>query len=111
MNAIDVIRRLHEHRDWVNRKLLDSAATLTDEALRRPLPIGQGSVWRSLVHLHAAEYVWLQALLGHEAALLPGDLADKLPGNQEAPGEFNRWSNCASDGASWKLAGRVTWGA
>jgi len=83
MNALDVICRLHEHRDWVNRKLVDSAAALDDEALRRPLPIGQGSIWKSLLHLYAAEYVWLQALLGHEKALLPGDRADKLPGNQE----------------------------
>jgi uncharacterized damage-inducible protein DinB len=86
MNAIDVIRRMHEHRDWVNRKLLDAATDLSDEALRRSLPIGQGSVWKSLLHLHAAEYVWLQALLGHETALLPGDRADKLPGNQEGGG-------------------------
>ncbi len=86
MNAIDVIHRIHEHRDWVNHKLLDSAASLTDENLRRSLPIGQGSVWKSLMHLYAAEYVWLQALLGHESALLPGDRADKLPGNQEEAG-------------------------
>lgn len=86
MNAIDVIRRMHEHRESVNRKLLDSAAALNDEALRRPLPIGQGSVWKSLMHLYAAEYVWLQALLGDETAVLPGDRADKLPGNQEDVG-------------------------
>jgi uncharacterized damage-inducible protein DinB len=99
MKAMDVLRRLHEHRDWVNHKLLDSAAILSDEALRQPLPIGQGSVWRSLMHLYAAEYVWLQALLGHEAALLPGDLADKLPGNQQGGGGIQslvelreRWS-------------------
>lgn len=86
MNAIDVIRRMHEHRESVNRKLLDSAAALSGEALRRPLPIGQGSVWRSLMHLYAAEYVWLQALMGDEKALLPGDRSDKLPGNQEDVG-------------------------
>jgi uncharacterized damage-inducible protein DinB len=83
MNARDVICRLHEHRAWVNRKLLEAAKNLSDEALHRPLAIGQGSVWRSLLHLHAAEYGWLGALLGNEQAILPGDVAHKLPGNQE----------------------------
>jgi uncharacterized damage-inducible protein DinB len=86
MNARDVICRLHEHRAWVNRKLLEAAGKLDDEALNRSLAIGQGSVWRSLLHLHAAEYGWLGALLGNEQAILPGDVAHKLPGNQEGAG-------------------------
>jgi len=35
------------------------------------------------VHLYAAEYVWLETLLGNPAATLPGDRPDRLPGNQE----------------------------
>jgi uncharacterized damage-inducible protein DinB len=50
------------------------------------LPIGQGSVWKSLVHLYAAEHVWLEALLGNEEFLVPGDLPGKLPGNQQGEG-------------------------
>ena len=88
MNAADVVRRLHEHRMWANHHLLDSAAMLPEESLRRQFPIGQGSVWKSLTHLFAAEYVWLEALLGNETALAPGDVAGKLPGNQEGPGRF-----------------------
>jgi len=53
---------------------------------RSPFPIGQGSVWRSLLHLYAAEYVWLEALLGNEESLVPGDVPGKLPGNQEGGG-------------------------
>src|SRR5262249_53587116 len=53
---------------------------------RSPFPIGQGSVWKSLVHLYAAEYVWLEALLGNEDPLLPGDLRGRLPGNQQGEG-------------------------
>jgi uncharacterized damage-inducible protein DinB len=86
MNAVDLIRRLHRHRAWVNGNLLAAAASLSDETLRSPFPIGQGSIWKSLVHLHAAEYVWLEALLGNDDPLLPGDLAGKLPGNQEGQG-------------------------
>lgn len=86
MHAIDVVRRLHEHRAWVNLKLLDAADRLNDEALHRPLAIGQGSVWKSVVHMYAAEFTWLAALGGDEQPVVPGDLPTKLPGNQEAGG-------------------------
>jgi uncharacterized damage-inducible protein DinB len=86
MNAAELLRRLHWHRAWVNGNLLGAAAGLGDEKLRAPFQIGQGSVWKSLVHLYAAEYVWLEALLGNDDPLLPGDLPGKLPGNQEGEG-------------------------
>ena len=78
-----MIRRLHQHRTWANHRLLDAADTLSDEQLRRVFPIGQGSIWKTLLHLYAAEYVWLDALEGRAQSLAPGDVAGKLPGNQE----------------------------
>jgi uncharacterized damage-inducible protein DinB len=86
MNAVELLRRLHQHRAWVNRNLLAAAVTLSDEQLRSPFPIGQGSVWKSLLHLYAAEYVWLEALLGNDDPLVRGDLPGKLPGNQQGEG-------------------------
>ncbi len=86
MNAVQLLQRLHQHRAWVNTNLLTTAATLSDEQLHSPFPIGQGSIWKSLVHLYAAEYVWLEALLGNDAPLLPGDLPGKIPGNQQGEG-------------------------
>lgn len=83
MTAIDLIRRLHEHRMWVNQRLLDAVKQLSIEQLQQSFPIGQGSVWKTLTHLLAAEFVWLEALLGNETPVLPGDLPNKLPGNQE----------------------------
>ncbi|HEY1785877.1 MAG TPA: DinB family protein, partial [Pirellulales bacterium] len=74
MNAADLIRRLHEHRIWVNRNLRQAAAELSPQALRQSFAIGQGSIWQSLLHLYAAEYVWLGTLLGNEATLTPGDV-------------------------------------
>lgn len=70
----------------MNSNLLTAAATLSDEALRSPFQIGQGSVWKSLVHLYAAEYVWLEALLGNDDPLVQGDVRGKLPGNQQGEG-------------------------
>ena len=86
MTAVDVIRRLHEHRLWVNHKLLAAAAAISEDALRRPFAIGQGSIWKSLCHLYASDYVWLEALLGDERPLLAGDLPGQLPGNQQGQG-------------------------
>src|SRR6516225_8927840 len=86
MNAVELLKRLHQHRAWVNGNLLTAAATLSHEQLRSEFPIGQGSVWKSLLHLYAAEYVWLEALLGDEAFLVPGDLPGKIPGNQQGDG-------------------------
>lgn len=44
-----------------------------------------GCIWMSLLHLYAAENIWLEALGGNEDPLTPGDVAGKLPGNQEGP--------------------------
>jgi uncharacterized damage-inducible protein DinB len=86
MNAVQLLQRLHQHRAWVNGNLLTAAANLTDEQFRSEFQIGQGSIWKSLLHLYAAEYVWLETLLGNEAFLVPGDLPGKLPGNQQGEG-------------------------
>lgn len=86
MNAVDLVQRLHEHRAWVNGNLLTTAESLSDEQLRTPFQIGQGSIWKSLVHLYAAEFVWLEALLGDDDPLIQGDLPGKLPGNQQGEG-------------------------
>lgn len=86
MNAVDLVQRLHQHRAWVNGNLLTTAASLSEEQLRTPFQIGQGSIWKSLVHLYAAEFVWLEALLGNDDPLIQGDLPGKLPGNQLGEG-------------------------
>ena len=88
MNAVDPFQRLHQHRAWVNGKLLTTAGSLSDEQLRLPFQIGQGSIWKSLVHLYAAEFVWLEALLGNDDPLIQGDLPGKLPGNQQGEGRI-----------------------
>jgi len=86
MNAIELLQRFHQHRAWVNGNLLAAAATLSAVQLRSAFQIGQGSVWKSLLHLYAAEYVWLEALHGNEEFLVPGDVPGKLPGNQQGEG-------------------------
>jgi uncharacterized damage-inducible protein DinB len=55
MNVIEMLQRLLGHRAWVNRNLLDAAIRLSDEQLKAAFPIGQGSIWKSLLHLYGAE--------------------------------------------------------
>lgn len=84
--ANSLIQRLQRHRAWVNDNLLSAASALNDEQLRRSFQIGQGSIWKSLLHLYAAEFVWLEALLGNDDPLVQGDLPGRIPGNQMGEG-------------------------
>lgn len=77
MTAIDIIRRLHEHRRWSISRLVESARSLDQSQLHRSFPIGMGSVWATLVHLHAAEYEWLEAIDGQASGRMV--TADDLP--------------------------------
>lgn len=86
MTSTDLIRRLHQHRQWVNHRLLAAVDSLSESQLRQPFSIGQGSIWKTLTHLYAAEYVWLATLNGDESPLTPGDTPGRLPKNQEGDG-------------------------
>ncbi|WP_298869446.1 DinB family protein [uncultured Gimesia sp.] len=81
--SVSLISRLHEHRLWVNQTLLESARKLSESQRRQTFPMGQGSIWNSLLHFYTAEYVWIESLLGDEASEVPGDLPGELPGNQK----------------------------
>jgi len=59
---------------------------LADDHLRREFQIGQGSIWKSLLHMHAAEFVWLEALLGNDNPVVQGHLPGRIPGNQMGEG-------------------------
>lgn len=63
-----------------------AAGQLNDDQRHASFAIGQGSIWKSLVHLYAAEYIWLETLLGDEDPTVPGDLPRMIPGNQQATG-------------------------
>jgi uncharacterized damage-inducible protein DinB len=96
MNALALVRRLQQHRRWTNQQLLEAARRLHPDQLRQAQPIGQGSLWKTLTHLVSAEYVWLEAMLGNEDPLLPGDAPGKLPGNQEGNGAFTSLDELAA---------------
>jgi uncharacterized damage-inducible protein DinB len=57
----------------VNDKLRRIAGELTDAQLRQRLGIGMGTPWATLVHLYAAEHVWLDAVTGGGSLPVPCD--------------------------------------
>ncbi|MFO0874287.1 MAG: DinB family protein, partial [Phycisphaerales bacterium] len=69
------------HRLWSRTRILEAASRLTPAQLREPFPIGPGSVFAALNHLHAAEFAWLEALKGAPKAILP----EHDPGGGLAP--------------------------
>lgn len=71
MTSIQLLRRLREHQVWANHRLMDAASRLTVDQLNRQFPIGQGSVLATLVHLYAAEFVWLEAINGNPRPISP----------------------------------------
>jgi len=103
MHTIQVFQRLDQHRAWVNANLLTAAESLNEEQLLRPFEIGQGSIWKSLLHLYAAESVWLEALLGNESAVTQGDAPGQRPGNQQ--GE-NRITGLPDLRQKWSVLGQ-----
>lgn len=100
MSNLDVIRRLHQHRMWSNARLLAAAESLPADDLRKKLAIGQGTLWRSLTHMYAAEWAWLAAIEGNEDPVLPGDRPDRLPGNQEGQGGLASLAELREDWAA-----------
>ncbi len=71
MEAIQILRRLHQYRAWSNRQLLHACRPLSREQLDAPFEIGQGSVWKSLVHLLAADSLWVDAFEGRPDSPVP----------------------------------------
>src|ERR1051325_4009986 len=103
MNAVDLLKRPHQHRAWVHGHPLTPSGQLREKPLLSPFQIGQGSIWNSLTHLYAAEYVWLEALLGNEASLAPGDVPGKLPGNQLGEGGITDLSDLREQWSALEL--------
>jgi uncharacterized damage-inducible protein DinB len=61
-------RLLYEYDAWANRRMLDAAGTLSQEQLTRDLGSSFPSVRDTLVHIMAAQWVWLERWMGRSPA-------------------------------------------
>ncbi len=64
MNGADLLRRMRQHEHWAFIRLLEAARPLTMEQMKQPMQIGAGSLWDTLVHIYAADLIWIEAING-----------------------------------------------
>lgn len=61
MNVAD-IQLLYAYNEWANRRILDTAETITPEQFVQPNDLGLASLRGGLVHILDAEYGWFNFL-------------------------------------------------
>jgi uncharacterized damage-inducible protein DinB len=59
MNLSD-IRHLFDYTEWANDLAMKAAGELPDEDLRRDVAISHNSIFGTLLHMAAAEWIWLE---------------------------------------------------
>lgn len=59
MNLSD-IRNLFDYTEWANDQAMKAATALPDEGLRRDVAISHNSIFGTLLHMAAAEWIWLE---------------------------------------------------
>jgi uncharacterized damage-inducible protein DinB len=74
---VEEARSLFAYDSWANRSMLDAAARLSDDARRRDLQTSHRSIFETLVHLVAAEEIWLSRWKGAPRPKLTG--VDEVP--------------------------------
>src|SRR5215216_4156622 len=60
----EFIRYLFEYNTWANDRALEAAATLSDKQLTKNLASSHQSVHGTLVHILAAEWIWIMRCRG-----------------------------------------------
>jgi uncharacterized damage-inducible protein DinB len=72
------IRRLFDYTEWANQLALDAVESLTTEQQKHDFRISHGSIHGTLVHMAAAEWVWLERWQGTSPTRLwsPDEYAD-----------------------------------
>jgi uncharacterized damage-inducible protein DinB len=88
----DYLVQLFEYNQWANARVLDVAEPLSPTQLMRPQGHSWGSVHATLVHMMAAEWIWMRRLRGHS----PGALLDPAT-FPNVPAIRARWNAIAAE--------------
>ena len=86
------------YQRWATRQLLDKAATLTEEELKRDLHSSYKSILDTLNHLYRSEWVWYQRTQGISPAsfddILPAtELPELVFAYQDVQADWQNWAN------------------
>jgi uncharacterized damage-inducible protein DinB len=93
----DNYRLLAKYNRWMNQRLYDACAGMTDEERKRERGAFFGSIHRTLNHLVVADQIWLQRFAqcglehGVTFASLNGTVLDLPPGSQLGTVLFDDW--------------------
>ena len=94
----DNFRLLARYNRWMNQRLYEACAGLTDEARKQDRGAVFGSLHRTLNHLVVADQIWLRRFAqcgldhGVTMASLNGAVLDLAPGSQLDTVPFDDWT-------------------
>lgn len=96
MGSLADLNELYDYNEWANGRILDAAAELSDRELWKDLGSSFPSVGATMVHLLAAEWVWVSRCEGTSPRSMPdgwpggtvGDLRDRWKDVQERQRAF-----------------------
>jgi uncharacterized damage-inducible protein DinB len=63
--SADTLRLHIDYMEWASRRILDAAAELTPEERLRDFKTGDKNVLETLVHVFAADRLWLKRVVNH----------------------------------------------
>lgn len=86
------ILTLFDYDRWATDRVLDVAETLTEEQYARNLSSSFGGIRGTLVHIYAADWVWLERWRGNSPTTLIRE--EDIP---TFPLLFERWKNWRTD--------------
>lgn len=66
--TVDTLRLQLDYSAWASQRLLDAAAKLSAEELTRDFKTADKTVLDTLVHVYAADRIWLARVLGEQRA-------------------------------------------
>jgi len=91
------IEDLFAYTAWANDRVLDAAASLSDDELRADRKISHGSILGTLTHMAGAEWIWLERWHGRSPSG-PQAWEQWLPERWRAVAELRaRWNELADD--------------
>jgi uncharacterized damage-inducible protein DinB len=75
VTALDLVRGLYAYHWWANRRLLDHAGSLGEDALQRDVgrQFSYPTVLRMFAHIYGADALWLTRWQGESPTSVPGD--------------------------------------
>jgi uncharacterized damage-inducible protein DinB len=104
MRSTEEVAKLLDYNRWANARTLESVAPLAQEELDRKLGGSFPSVRETLVHIHAAEWIWLERWRGTSPKGLPSpDEMKTLDGLKE------RWARVEEERSQFARGLSADW--